>query len=56
MRVDTFRDASQAGYDRYGLDRPFLTPKIERRDLERLTALAATLTATGAPPQFDLAF
>lgn len=35
---DTLRDALQAGYDRFGLGRPFATQKIDRRDLTRIPA------------------
>jgi hypothetical protein len=33
---DTHSDAVQAGYDKFGYDRPFMTPQIEQRDLDRL--------------------
>jgi hypothetical protein len=37
---DTYGDAIQAGYDKFG-DRPFLTPKITRQELERLQVFLA---------------
>jgi hypothetical protein len=40
---DTFGDALQAGYDRFGLDGPFMAQKISSRDYERF------LTLVGAP-------
>jgi hypothetical protein len=43
---DTFRDARQAGYERFGLDRPFMTQKVDRRDLERF---APFFPAAGEP-------
>jgi hypothetical protein len=44
---DTFSGASEAGYERFGPDHPFLTPRIARRDLDRLAVLAATGGAPG---------
>jgi hypothetical protein len=32
---DSFRDARQYGYERFGLDVPFMTQKIDPRDLKR---------------------
>jgi hypothetical protein len=36
---DTFSDALQAGYDRFGLDGPFMAQKISARDYERFLTL-----------------
>jgi hypothetical protein len=33
---DTYRDALQAGYEKYGLNSPFAVQRIDARDLTRL--------------------
>jgi hypothetical protein len=47
---DTLEDAVQAGLDKYGLDRPFLTPTIQKRELDRLKVFLAQERAKQASP------
>src|SRR5690242_16041901 len=39
---DTFGDALEAGYERFGLDGRFAAQRIDRRDLERFQSLVSS--------------
>lgn len=42
---DTWGDANQAGYDRFGLDEPFCVQKIDPRDPDRFAQLDARIAS-----------
>src|SRR3954462_9422032 len=44
---ETLRDASQAGYEKFGLDGHFVTQPIRRRDYERFLLLLKPIAEEG---------